>query len=126
MEYKNFDLYIESKVGDAYPVRVKSETLGEADGVFTLAPEYVTNAQALKQLRQVVAGNDLPQTFGVALHGSLFQKDIGAMLLKSLGSVLTDDEKGMRIRLILTPPEIAALPWELPWCTRICLSSRVF
>lgn len=117
MEYKNFDLYIESKVGDAYPVRVKSETLGEADGVFTLAPEYVTDAEALKKLRQISEGNNLPQTFGVALHGSLFQQDVGAMLLKCLGSVLTDDEKGMRIRLILTPPEVAALPWEFLYDT---------
>src|ERR1044072_3234528 len=117
MEYKNFDLYIESKVGDAYPVRVKSETLGEADGFFILAPECVTNAEQLKQLRQIAAGNDLPQTFGLALHSSLFQQDIGAMLLKCLGNVLTDDEKGMRIRLILTPPEIAALPWEFLYDT---------
>jgi len=112
MEYKNFDLYIESKVGEAYRVRVKSETLGEADGVFTLAPECVDEAAQLKDLQTIVAGSQLPLTFGVALHQSLFQKDIGDMLLKCLGNVLTDDEKGMRIRLILTPPEIAALPWE--------------
>ncbi len=128
MEYKNFDLYIESKVGDAYPVRVKSETLGEAEGFFNLAPEYVTNAAQLKQLRQIIGGNNLPQTFGVALHGSLFQQDVGAMLLKCLGSVLTDDEKGMRIRLILTPPEVAALPWEFLYDTAskcfLCTSGK--
>ncbi len=112
MEYKNFDLYIESKVGDAYRVRVKAEKLGEVDGVFTLAPECVDNAAQLKNFRALVAGSDLPQTFGVALHQALFQQEVGAMLQKCLGSVLTDDEKGMRIRLILAPTEIAALPWE--------------
>jgi CHASE2 domain-containing sensor protein len=112
MEYKNFDLYIESKVGETYPVRVKSETLGEADGVFTLAAECVNNADQLKNLRAIVQGINLPETFGVALHGSLFQQDVGRMLERCLGNVLADDEKGMRIRLILAPPEIAALPWE--------------
>jgi CHASE2 domain-containing sensor protein len=112
MEYKNFDLYIESKVGEAYQVLVKAEVLGEVNGVFTLAPECVDNAAQLKNIGKLDPNSDLPQTFGVALHQALFQEAVGDKLQQALGSVLTDDEKGMRIRLILTPPEIAALPWE--------------
>jgi CHASE2 domain-containing sensor protein len=112
MEYKNFDLYIESKVGEAYQVLVKAEVLGEVNGVFTLAPECVDNAAQLKNIGKLDPNSDLPQTFGVALHQALFQEAVGDKLQQALGSVLTDDEKGMRIRLIITPPEIAALPWE--------------
>ena len=112
MEFKNFDLYIESKLGESYKVKAQSETMGEADGLFTLPPDCLKIAGELKNVEKILEGSDLPMNFGVSLHRCLFQDSIGDMLRVSLGDVLRDDERGMRIRLILSPPEIAALPWE--------------
>jgi CHASE2 domain-containing sensor protein len=112
MEFKNFDLYIESKLGESYKVKAQSETMGEAAGLFTLPPDCLKIAGELKNVKKILEGSDLPMNFGVSLHRCLFQDSIGDMLRVSLGDVLRDDERGMRIRLILSPPEIAALPWE--------------
>ncbi len=112
MEYKNFDLYIEGKLGENYRVKAQSETMGEAAGVFTLPSDCLKIVAELKDVEHILEGSDLPMNFGVSLHQCLFHDSIGDMLRVSLGEVLRDDEKGMRIRLILSPPEIAALPWE--------------
>jgi CHASE2 domain-containing sensor protein len=112
MEFKNFDLYIESKLGESYQVKAQSETMGEAAGLFTLPPDCLKIADELKNIEKILEGSDLPMNFGVSLHRCLFHDSIGDMLRVSLGDVLRDDERGMRIRLILSPPEIAALPWE--------------
>jgi CHASE2 domain-containing sensor protein len=113
MEYQNFDLTIESKLGDGYQVKVQSETMGEADGVFTLSEDCLKIAAELKDIAALQDGSSLPMNLGVSLHQCLFQKSVASMLYKSLGAVLKEDEKGLRIRLRLSPPEIAALPWEV-------------
>lgn len=112
MEYKNFNLRIESKLGDGYPVVVDSEGMGEAKGVFTLSPDCLQNATQLQDVAALEEGSRLPMTFGVSLYQCLFQKGVGIMLFKCLGAVSGEDEKGLRISLRLTPPELAALPWE--------------
>lgn len=113
MEYKNFDLCIENKVGENYQVKAQSETMGEAEGVFNLSSECLKIATELKDIAAIAPDSQLPMNLGVSLHKCLFNDSVGDMLRTSLGDVLRDDEKGMRIRLILSPPELAALPWEV-------------
>lgn len=113
MEYKNLDLCIENKQGESYQVKAHSEAMGETDGVFTLSPDCLKIAEELKNVEDLQEESDLPMSLGVALHQCLFHDRVGDMLQMSLGGVLGDDERGMRIRLMLTPPEVAALPWEV-------------
>jgi len=112
MEYKNFDLSIEADSGNAYQVRVRSE-MGETNGVLTLSSDCLKLADELKDVEELQDGSPLPMNLGISLHECLFRDGVGDILRMCLGDVLMNDEKGMRIRLMLSPPEIAALPWEV-------------
>jgi CHASE2 domain-containing sensor protein len=111
VDYKNFNLRIEPKLNDSYPVVVESDQ-GEATGKFVLSAECLELAEQLKQIEDLDAASPAPMNLGASLYRCLFENDIGRMLDKSLGAV-TDKEQGLRIRLRLTPAEIAALPWEV-------------
>lgn len=113
MDYKDFNLRIESKLGDAYQVEVDAQGMGEANGDFTLSPDYLRMAAQLKDIGALAPGSDLPMNLGVSLYQCLFQNKVGKMLYKCLGAVSREDEQGLRIRLRLSSPEIAALPWEV-------------
>lgn len=113
MEYKNFDLCIEGRLGDRYPVSAQSETMGDTDGVLVLQPDCLKIAESLKDVEKVGADGSQLIDFGASLHQCLFRDGVGDLLRESLGGVRQDDEKGVRIRLMITPPEIAALPWEV-------------
>jgi tetratricopeptide (TPR) repeat protein len=52
------------------------------------------------------------QAFGVWLYQSLFRGDISLLLNRALGETMGRDDLGLRLRLRLNPPELAALPWE--------------
>ncbi len=111
MQYKNFDLCIDDKAGDVYQVRAESESMGETEGSLSLAADWLSIAANLKNVKNTSIGNEL-ETLGTSLHQGLFGDKVGDLLRMSLGDVLLDDDHGMRIRLVFTPPELAALPWE--------------
>jgi len=112
MNYDNFELWIESKQKDVYPVIARSESQGDERGALSLDPADKQVAGYLKGLADGVADIKALQEFGAFLYERLFQKDIGILFHKSLGHADGDD-LGVRIRLSVTPPELAALPWEL-------------
>jgi CHASE2 domain-containing sensor protein len=120
MQYKNLDLCIENKLGESYQVKANFEAM-EADGAFTLSPDCLKVAAELKNIEELEEGSDLPMSLGASLYQCLFRERVGEMLFMSLGNVLgggdkekdEDKEKGLRIRLMLSPPEVAALPWEV-------------
>ena len=113
MEYKNFDLCIEERSGERYPVKAQSETMGDMDGALVLRPDCMEVAESLKNVEEVEADGARLTDFGSSLHQCLFKDGVGNLLRESLGGVRLDDEKGVRIRLKIKPPEVAALPWEV-------------
>jgi len=52
------------------------------------------------------------QAFGAWLYHSLFRGDLNLLLNRALGETISRDDLGLRLRLRLSPPELAALPWE--------------
>ena len=112
VEYKTFDLRIEPKLDDGYPVVVESDGMGEATGTFALSPECLALAEQLKNVEDLDPASPVPINLGLALYRCLFDNNVGRMLDKCLGTV-SDDQHGLRIRLRLSPAEIAALPWEV-------------
>lgn len=113
MQYKNLDLCIENKLGESYQVKAHSEAAGEVEGVLTLSADCLEVAAELKNVVELQEGSELPVSLGISLYQCLFQERVGQMLYMTLGDVLQDDEKGVRIRLMLSAPEVAALPWEV-------------
>lgn len=113
MEYKNFDISIDGKLGEEYPVEAQAEAMGEIKGVLVLQPECLKIAESLKNVADLNTDNEQLMEFGTTLHQCLFKDGVGDLLRESLGSVRQEGEKGVRIRLMISPPEIAALPWEV-------------
>lgn len=109
MEYVNFDLRIEP--GTPYRVAVDS-VVGEFDGVLNLDigdPEF---AAALARIQQRRTDRAFLAQFGDALYRSLFHDRIAAGFERCTGYVLAEN-KGLRVRLRISVPELAAVPWEL-------------
>ncbi|HXT64313.1 MAG TPA: CHAT domain-containing protein [Pyrinomonadaceae bacterium] len=112
MEYQNFDLQVEGKPGESYRVRVQSEGMDDIEGLLDLSPECRQIVDRLQQVETLEEGSSLPMDLGSLLYRCLFHDDVRDRMLLSFGGVFREAEKGMRIRLMLSPPELAALPWE--------------
>lgn len=112
MKYENFDLCIEGRSGEQYPVTATSE-MGDIEGSLVLDADCLEKAESLKNVEEAEADPAEVMEFGSTLHRCLFSDGVGDLLRESLGGVRQDDDRGVRIRLIITPPELAALPWEV-------------
>lgn len=112
MRYYDLDILITSQMSDHYVTRAQSQTMGESQGRLLLA-----------DLEQIcTAFNELPiynieepalQNVGKSLFNVLFSGEIGTLYQRALGQVYADDHAGIRLRLKIDPPALAALPWEL-------------
>jgi CHASE2 domain-containing sensor protein len=114
MKYQNFDLWIDppSDGGVAYRVRAESEMGWDTD-TLELDPNSLSVTDGLRDLENGQAETKLCQEFGGSLFRGLFHGPVGDLFQKSLGAVRKSDAEGLRVRLRITPPELAAIPWEL-------------
>jgi hypothetical protein len=136
MQYLNFDLEIGPGAGREYPVRVRSEA-GEAQVTMRFPLDELALRDAHKDLqiallrssgvrRQSLAPEARTvQGFGQQLFDALLVGEVRALYDVSRREA---GQKGMgvRLRLIIQAPELAALPWEYLFDARlgayICLS----
>jgi hypothetical protein len=142
LEYRDFDIWIEARTADGYPLRASSETQGQARGWMTIDPMYAAGTSTGWQPDEgsseqddqssVVERNLTPVSiqssldllaigrtdgsffieFGTLLYNALFTGDIASLFQISLGEVAGQEAQGLRIRLRISPPEISVLPWE--------------
>ena len=137
MDYLDFDLEITSGDDRTYTIVVLRSPAGEAreTKVFPLgALELENRLQALEiallrsngQRRQVLAPEEQAvQDFGYALFMALLPGEIRSRYDVSLREAVRQG-KGLRIRLRIQSPTLAALPWEFVYDSRraeyVCLS----
>ncbi|HRZ06941.1 MAG TPA: CHASE2 domain-containing protein [Candidatus Competibacteraceae bacterium] len=111
MRYSNFDLWIDAKVGDQYPVRAASP-LGEVRGDLLLDPHQ----QQIQKSQDQLAKREVDQAglidLGRQLYKLVFTGDIELLFEKSVGQSLSKADQGIRIRLRIEAPELIVLPWE--------------
>ncbi len=112
MLYNNFDIAIDERGSGGYPVRAESEYFGEARGTLLLDPEHPALLEALNRLEECQTDMATLVHFGVELYHYLFTGEIETIFQQSFGHALATRDTGLRIRLKIWPPEIAALPWE--------------
>ncbi len=110
-KYHDFELRIFEKEEEGYPVEVHYPGEGHARGILNLDPGEDKARPALRFLAADKTDEALLQNFGALLFERLFAGDVRDALMLSLGSVRRKQE-GLRLRLIVEPPELAALPWE--------------
>jgi tetratricopeptide (TPR) repeat protein len=107
--YEDFEIRVGTGRDGVYPVEVDSPA-GEASYTFHLP----FDAQELDRIMERVQAFDTDQDFlkaiGGRLYAALFVGPLKTLLAESLG--MCGEEKGLRLRLRIGPPELAALPWE--------------
>ena len=142
MDYLDFELEIGPGSGRDYPVAVVRSPAGEARGTLrfpfdTLALENRLQALQIALLRSGGAGGPRrrvqpPQEasvedFGRALFQALLADQVRARYIVSRDRAV-EQGKGLRLKLRIGPPELAALPWEFLYdpdqAEYLCLSRR--
>ena len=89
--------------------------MGHATGVMSFALNSPQLAAAHERLAHGPIDRDFLTTIGGTLNDALFTGEVRDLYHGSLGRVLQDDEKGLRLRLCIDPPALSALPWELAY-----------
>jgi hypothetical protein len=108
--YRNFDITI---LGEStpYPVHV---AYGDhtAEGRFAQDAGLAVWQRFFAALHQTEPGEELLLNAGSALFGELFQADVRDLWLRARSDLERDTVGGLRLRLAMLPPAVAALPWE--------------
>lgn len=110
-EYETFELLVSEKDAAGYRVTIIEAPAGEANAICRLDPADAEFQDVLLLLEDDNVDAAFLAEFGGYLFDELFGGDIAALYRASL-SMVRGQEKRLRVRLRLEPPELAALPWE--------------
>jgi len=117
MRFHNFDLWIDEKdkAGRRYHLRASTEAFDSASGIMNIELE----SDEVKNIIERFERRDTDQKFmrnaGKLLFEAIFplaEHRIYDLFQQCLGRFLPTANDGIRIRLRIEAPEIAALPWE--------------
>ena len=139
MDYLDFELEIGAGSGREYPVVVVNSPAGQAHQTMHFPFDELALESCLKdvqiallrsgsQRRQMLSKEEQAvQDFGRALFEALFIGDVRSSYEVSQLAASNRD-KGLRVKLRILPPELAALPWEFLYDAKereyVCLSSN--
>ncbi|HPF59082.1 MAG TPA: CHASE2 domain-containing protein [Candidatus Competibacteraceae bacterium] len=120
MKYINFDLWLDSRIEDRYPVRAASP-MGEVRELISLDPYRHRIEQSRNELAMRDASPAKLIDFGGQLYQLLFGGQVALLFEQSVAQSPRDREQGIRIRLRIEAPELIVLPWEfLYWPQKEC------
>lgn len=111
MEFESFELLVGPKADGGYPLTVVQAPAGDAKGLCRLDLAAADLQATLGRLGEGGADEALLARFGQTLFEALFSGEVLTAFRASLGQV-RGQGRGLRLRLRLEPPELAALPWE--------------
>jgi hypothetical protein len=135
MEFLDFEVRVSAGGDGSYAVAVVRSPTGEATATMRMAPddrEHKRRLQAVKDARRagvrtrqggaperdlilpqetVARLQDTGRDFGRGLFEALMSSEVRSCYRNSLGTARAQG-KGLRIRLRVDAPELAALPWE--------------
>jgi CHASE2 domain-containing sensor protein len=115
MQYHNFDVWLDNPTAEGYPLRACCEPIGETRDVCSLDPDSAPVLEMRKRLAREDTTKDFLTEFGTLLYSALFSaKDrrLETLFERCRGAFLGNGDEGIRVRLRIEPPKIAALPWE--------------
>ncbi len=136
-EYLDFELEINTGSRCEYPVTSRSQA-GEAHEIMHFPYEELAlekRLQTIQEMLQVdgkarssIQDERIVQDFGKELFDSLFVGEIRNRFDVSLERARMEN-KGVRLKLRIRPPELAALPWEILFDKRqaeyLCLTNNI-
>ena len=116
----DFELWIDSAAetptgadATSYPVRVIASPAGPATGALHLDARAKDFQQQLGVVLSDGPALDARMAFGQALFEALFKSQVRDAWKTSRGRVDAGEADGLRLRLWISAPELAVLPWEL-------------
>jgi len=130
MRYQTFDLTV-SATGTPHEYLLSAQTSRHGETHAPIKISIVASAAPVADLLTKLANNKISstdlQTLGKQLYESLFAGEINLLLNRALGETIGRDDLGLRLRLRINPPELAALPWEFLYSTerRLFLAASV-
>jgi CHASE2 domain-containing sensor protein len=118
MQYHDFDVWVEAQNPNVrgYPLRGSCKPQGEWPDVCSIDPDSGSIREMRSRVDQEDTDKALLTEFGAALYSALFtarDRKIGDLFERCRGAFLGSGREGIRIRLRIEPPKLAALPWEL-------------
>ena len=113
-EYDDFVLLMTASSGreGRYQVRVIDSHEGQASGWLSLNLQSGRMQDRLRRTKENWTGENRFRTFGEMLLRAVFRRTIGDLYRKSEGYA-QGRGRGLRLRLMIEPPELLVLPWEL-------------
>lgn len=139
LDYLDFELAIGSGSGREYPIAVVRSAAGEAHETMHFPFDELTLENQLLSLqnallrsggkrRQILSpGEQKVQNFGRVLFEALFTGEVRSHYAVSRREA-AQQGKGLRLKLRILSPELAALPWEFLYdpgqAEYVCLSSN--
>jgi len=115
MRYQTFDLTV-SATGAPREYLLAAQTSQHGETHAPIKTQIDASAAPVAGLLAQLADNKISsadlQALGKRLYECLFVDEINLLLNRALGATIGNDELGLRLRLRINPPELAALPWE--------------
>ncbi len=115
MQYHDFDVWLDNPTAEGYPLRACCEPHGEARDVSSFDPD----ADPIRTMRSRLVREDTDKgfltEFGTLLYSKLFSakdRTLEMLFERCRGAFLGNGKEGIRVRLHIEPPKVAALPWE--------------
>ncbi len=109
MRYHTFDLTVSATgAPHEYLLAAQSSKQGEAEGRTNIDPSSAPLAGLLAALGYGTISSANLQTLGATLYQHLFAGEIGMLLNRALGETIGNEALGLRLRLRINPPELAA------------------
>jgi hypothetical protein len=113
MRYHSFEILISpSGTAHRYAIHAQSRPQGEAKAQTTIRADVPPLPELLPQLEHRVVPRAKLQELGTKLYRWLFVDEVNLLFNRALGETITQDELGLRVRLLLGAPELDVLPWE--------------
>jgi CHASE2 domain-containing sensor protein len=112
VRYHNFDLFIGDGPPGAYPLNVRGPGARSAAGTLDLDPKATDLRADLARMEAGRTDAAFLVDFGRRLYTRLFRDRVGAVFDACYEEVRAQPATGLRLRLSIAPPALAALPWE--------------
>ncbi|MBM4422023.1 MAG: CHAT domain-containing protein [Chloroflexi bacterium] len=112
MNYINFDIRIEPKTNEGYPVLADSTKYGQERAMCQLDVSGAEMAAKLEAVANDEIEGDELTAFGRLLAANLLTGQVEDLFNKIVGAVQSQPKNGVRIRLRINAPELNVLPWE--------------
>jgi hypothetical protein len=113
MKFINFDINLEPKSGEGYPVLADSAKYGQARTVCKLDASSAEVASKLEAIANEELEGDELTAFARLLAANVLTGPVEDLFNKIVGGVQSQSKTGVRVRLRVNAPELNTLPWEL-------------